>query len=394
MEQKPSVSGTICELNPLHRGHALLLSRMRACSDLVVCVMSGFFVQRGEPALLSPWARAEMALACGADLVVLLPVSFAVSRAERFAWGGVRLLSSLGVDTLWFGSECGNARQLDQLAEILLSPEFSQALRPYLAEGLSFAHARTRAVGDLLGETAADLLRGANNTLGTEYAKANRILGHPLSLFSVPRKGAGHDESLVPDTLFQSASHLRQMEQQGQPIAPFLPEAVAAIFAREKERGSLCRLSSMEPAILSFLRRMQPTDFSNLPECSEGIERRLYHAVRENSTLSSVLEHAKTKRYTMARLRRMALHAFLNLSEDCLPPDIPFAFILGISERGLRYAAQCPFPLVMSHRQMLSLPTGSKILLDQERFACDQFSLFQDRPGPCGMFDRHPFVKF
>ena len=105
MEQKPVISGLICEFNPLHFGHAFLLSHMRKESDVVICAMSGPFVQRGEAALLSPWARAEMALWQGADLVLMLPVSFAMSGAERFARGGVSLLSGVGVNTLYFGSE-------------------------------------------------------------------------------------------------------------------------------------------------------------------------------------------------------------------------------------------------------------------------------------------------
>lgn len=395
MEQKPVISGLICEFNPLHFGHAFLLSHMRKESDVVICAMSGPFVQRGEAALLSPWARAEMALWQGADLVLMLPVSFAMSGAERFARGGVSLLSGVGVNTLYFGSECGHAEKLDELASFLLSPTFSSALRPFLAQGLSFAAARTKAVQQVLGEDMAHFLLGPNNTLGIEYCKANRTLQAHLSLRTVSRRGAAHDEDSHDLTQFLSASQLRKRVAQGQSVTSLLPSTSASIFEREQQQGYLSFPGQMDQAILSLLRRMDKADFSRLPDCSEGIENRLYHAVQSSGTLSQVWDQTKTKRYSLARIRRITLAGFLGLYRDTLCEIPPFAFVLGATPRGLSYMRNCnaTLPWLLNHQQMEALSPSAKIVLDQERAAMDQYMLFQKVPRGCGLLDRHPFIK-
>lgn len=395
MEQKPVIAGLICEFNPLHFGHAYLLSQMRKESEMVICAMSGPFVQRGEAALLSPWARAEMALLQGADLVLLLPVSFAMSGAERFARGGVSLLAGVGVNTLYFGSECGNAEKLDELALFLLSPAFSSALRPFLARGLSFAVARTEAVRQELGPEMADILLGPNNTLGMEYCKANRFLHTHLSFRTISRRGAAHDEESQDLTQFLSASQLRKRVTHGQSVAELLPPSSAHIFEREQTCGHLSFPGQMEQAVLSFLRRMDQSDFARLPDCSEGIENRLYHAVQTGGTLPQVWEQTKTKRYSLARIRRMTLSGFLGLYRDTLCEAPPFAFVLGATPRGLSYISQRKATLqwLLNHQQMEALSPSAKTVLDQERAAMDQYMLFQKVPRGCGLLDRHPFIK-
>ena len=160
MEQKPVISGLICEFNPLHFGHAFLLSHMRKQSDVVICAMSGPFVQRGEAALLSPWARAEMALWQGADLVLMLPVSFAMSGAERFARGGVSLLTGVGVNTLYFGSECGHADKLDELASFLLS-HFFLSFASFFSPGAFLCHRQNQGCSAGIGRRYGSFFTGS-----------------------------------------------------------------------------------------------------------------------------------------------------------------------------------------------------------------------------------------
>ena len=152
MVVKNRISGVICEFNPLHNGHAALLRHMRAAAGgPIVCAMSGNFVQRGEAAALDKWSRARLALQNGADLVLELPLPWALAGAERFAFGGVSLLNALGADTLFFGSECGETAPLMRIAEYLLFAQLADDLRPHLAAGLPFAVARTRAIEKALG---------------------------------------------------------------------------------------------------------------------------------------------------------------------------------------------------------------------------------------------------
>ena len=207
-----AAAGIIAEFNPFHRGHeALIRAAREGGAEYVAVVMSGDFVQRGAPALVSKWDRAEMALRCGADAVFELPLPWAMAGAERFALGGVFLLSQIGCTRLCFGSESGSAEALSRTASLLLSPELSQRLKEELRTGVSFASARETAVRALAGEEAASLLRTPNDTLGVEYLKAARTLGVRLEPFPVRRVGRRrtarmprHDTAARAATQFKS----------------------------------------------------------------------------------------------------------------------------------------------------------------------------------------------
>ena len=168
---KNKISGVVCEFNPLHNGHAALLSRIsEEFGSDTVCVMSGNFVQRGEAAVIDKWSRTRLALQNGAALVLELPLPWAVAGAEKFALGGISLLNALGcVDTLTFGSETGDTTPLMHCAEYLHSDVFNSDIRPEVAKGVSFAAARTEAVKKALGAETAELLTKPNCILGIEY---------------------------------------------------------------------------------------------------------------------------------------------------------------------------------------------------------------------------------
>ena len=184
-----TVAGIICEFNPLHSGHAYLMARLRQQgADAVVCAMSGNFVQRGEPALVNKLSRAEMAVACGADLVLELPTPWAMATAETFARGGVTLLAMAGCTHIGFGSECGDAAALQATADTLLSPDLQADIRAALAEGVTYAAARQKAAEARLGGSAV-VLRQPNDTLAVEYLQACRQQNAPLSPIVIPRGG-------------------------------------------------------------------------------------------------------------------------------------------------------------------------------------------------------------
>lgn len=208
------VIGIVCEFDPLHRGHARLLSHARALgADTVVCAMSGSFTQRGSFAALSKTARAEMAVRCGADLVLELPTPWAMSPAETFARGGVRLLALAGADTLLFGSECGDLPALRCLADCLDSPTFADHLTAAPESGLTFAARRQAAAASLLDNATAALLQSPNNTLAVEYLRALRHTRSAMTPCTLRREGAGHDSAPEGDTA--SASFLRELLRQG-----------------------------------------------------------------------------------------------------------------------------------------------------------------------------------
>ena len=330
--------GIICEFDPLHSGHARLLSHARAMgADAVICAMSGNFTQRGSFAALDKRARAEMAVRCGADLVVELPTVWAMSPAETFARGGVQLLSLTGVDTLLFGSECGELSALRRLADCLDSPAFADRLTA-ADSGATFAVRRQRAAAALLGDADAALLESPNNTLAVEYLRAIRRLESPLAARTVRRTGAQHGEEASGG--FASASYLRQLLAAGEPeqAAAYMPPAAAEILRRELAAGRITDGTLCQRAILSRLRTMTAEDWRRFDGGGEGLGNRLYQASRTGSTLEAVLAAAKTKRYPMARLRRMVLAAWLDLPAP--PERAPYLRVLAANDTGRRLLRQ------------------------------------------------------
>ena len=323
------VVGIVTEFNPFHNGHALLLERARETmgeDTAVVCCMSGDFVQRGEAAVWSKFARAEAAARCGADLVFELPLPWALSSAEGFARGGVGLLAALGVvDCLCFGSECGETEPLERAAEALLSPALAAELRRELESGIPFA-----AVTD---EETARLVETPNNILAVEYIRAIYELGLDLGFMTVRREGAEHDGQ--GEGSIRSASELRSRIAAGKSCSGFMPDAALAVFEREAERGrGPVLMETLEPMLLARLRMLPDEEFSRLPDASEGLGNRLRAAVRDEPTLDGVLAAAKSKRYALSRIRRMTMCACLGVREGMAEGVPPYARLLAASERG------------------------------------------------------------
>ena len=397
MKEKPVFSGIICEFNPLHRGHALLLQQTKWHSDAVVCVMSGNWVQRGEPAILPKFARAQMAIACGADLVAELPLPWACAGAERFAMGGVSLLDSLGcIRQLWFGSECGNAELLETTGKILLSDAFSRELPAHLRKGVSFASARQAAVSSLAGEAYASLLDSANNILGIEYCKAISQLHSSIVPHTISRVGHSHDsDAPIHAGDFPSASQIRVMLHEGQEVTPFLPETASEILLKQKAMG-LCPsdFRRLETAVIAKLRCMEKADFARLPDISEGLENRLYQACQTALTLEELYNTVKSKRYSHARIRRLVVSAFLQI--PALPPTPPYFRILAMNETGrevLHIASKTSrIPILSRPRDFWNSNEEIRNLFALEQKATDLFALTLPSPPACGWDCRYKIL--
>ena len=319
------IAGIICEYNPLHLGHKKQMDYLHAQGYTVVCAMSGNFVQRGYPAIFDKMRRAEAAIRCGADLVVELPVPYALSSAEGFAAGGVNILSRL-CDTLCFGAEDADREKLMDTARALLSPEFSEKLRPQLDAGLSFPAARARALSEM-GMDAA-ILDKPNNILAVEYCKAILAQGASMDILPIYRGGSYHDE--IADTENPSATSLRNLLENGEKLGSFVPEAAFSCF----ENAPIHSLKNGEKAILYRLRTMTDDEFEALPYGSEGLWRKLMHASRECSSLEDIIAATKSKRYTRTRIDRMILCAFLELTAGDLKSPVPYCRVLAFNDTG------------------------------------------------------------
>ena len=265
------IAGIIAEYNPFHRGHAYHIRRTKeitGCDFVVVC-MDGHFTQRGEPACMSKWMRARMAIACGADLVVELPTLYAVRTADVFARGGVDILGGLGVDYLSFGSESDDIGLLMRLAEIRENEpmEIAARIRENLDAGMSLARARGIAVGEYLN-IDPEMLNRPNLILATEYIRRINEEYPDMRPVAVPRIGGYHDEALGE---FASASAIRTAFSDGDEQAALgcLPDAVRSFAAFD-------RIHSMDDLLMYRLRSMSLEAIAALPDVGEGLESRLY----------------------------------------------------------------------------------------------------------------------
>lgn len=297
------VCGVICEYNPFHNGHAHHLRTLRAQTgcDWIVCAMSGSFTQRGEAALISKWARAEMALRCGADAVFELPTLFAVRDAERFARGGVALLASLGVVThLGFGSETGD---LDMLYRQAAVEADLTAIREGLAQGMTLARAR----GEALGQTADS----PNDVLAVEYLRAIREMAPDIQPAAVRRMGSGYHDGALGE--LASATAIRAAVYRGEDVYGAVPPPAYALLKRLLDAGAYQLADGLDTALLACLRTMPARALGTIADVGEGLENRLQRAAQTATSREALLAQVKCKRYTWARLSRVATQALLGM---------------------------------------------------------------------------------
>ncbi len=321
------IVGIICEYNPLHRGHEKQIQavKTRFSDCAVVCLMSGNYVQRGAPAIFDKSLRAKAAILTGADLVLELPVTYALSSAEGFAAGGVSILGAF-CDFLCFGSETGDRKSLLSTAAALLSDDFPPLLRSQLDKGLSFPAARAAALLEMGRDSR--LLNQPNDILAVEYCKAMLSQGCKMEPLPICRAGSYHAET--PDPENPSATALRRLLLDGKDWEAYIPEACHGLLAG----APMHTLPAGEKAILARLRTMADREFETLPYGSEGLWRKLMCASRREPTLEAILTATKSKRYTRTRLDRMVMCAFLGISREMLETPAPYARVLAFTDTG------------------------------------------------------------
>lgn len=330
------IAGIVAEYNPFHLGHEYHIRKTREqigeCA--IVCVMSGDFVQRGEPALFSKYARAEAACRCGADLVIELPLPWALASAERFAAGAAGLLADIGADYIAFGSETGDVRAIEDTAGILRGENYASALKDVLKEEpeISFAAAREKALLKAGGINCAEIAGRANDSLAAEYLKAIKCCGFSMRPIAVKREGNGHDEHGGEGLL--SASEIRKRYAGGENISAFLPESASEVFANEINAGRMVDWTLFETAALARLRGFDREYFNSLPDSKDGLGDRLFKASRSSAGLDELYFAVKTKKYAMSRIRRVTMCALLGIEEGMSKGRVPYIRVLAANEKG------------------------------------------------------------
>ena len=395
------IAGIIAEYDPFHNGHAYQISKTReAGADAIVVVLGGEFTQRGEPAWCSKYTRAKAALLCGADLVLELPVPYAIGSAEKFAEGGISVLDALGcVDVLSFGSESGSAEKIMDFARLFEKEEFIEEYKKALSEGISSAAAREKAA-EKIAPKLSSVAANPNDTLGAEYCKWLLRLKSKIKPSTVKRYGAGHGEAAVLKSGISSATYLRTFDEP-EDIFPFVPYKCYELLAEDYRNGKLpFSEKKIEPAVLAVLRMMEESDFEKVPDCAaEGLYHRVFDAVQEATNLDELYLSIKTKRYAMSRVKRIVSGAFLGLDSAVLKEaKLPYIRVLGMNETGAAVlkeakAAGCTLPISASLADLAKTSETAEYFAKLESKAENLWQLGLPKPGKCGIAYTTKIIK-
>ena len=350
--------GIVTEYNPFHKGHAYMIeeAKKKAGADRVVVVMSGSFVQRGEPAIFDKWTRTEAALKNGVDLVLELPVLFAAANAETFARAAVRILEDTGiVDVLCFGSESGNLHSMQEAAKLMENEteEFQNLLKEQLDEGLSYPAARAKAL-ETVSQISSEILSRPNHILGLEYLKALNRYNCTMEPMTIKREGDYNSPSLTEG--FASAAAIRKALAEGRSTEamPQLPENIHDVYNKALSLGTAPVFwDELVPALHYKLRMSSAEEIKEIAEVVEGLENRVLHSIDSCYDMKDIVDFIKTKRYTRTKIQRILLHILLDIKEKEVSyfmdlPKLPYIRVLGFQKENsdiladLTENAKCP----------------------------------------------------
>lgn len=412
--------GIIAEYNPFHNGHLYQLKKAKEVTgaDFAVVVMSGDFTQRGIPAVFDKYTRCRLSLLAGADLCIELPVVYATASAELFAKGAVSLLSALGVDTLCFGSECGEIAPLREIASLLSAepPAYKEALNKALKEGLSFPSARALAVrkcadagsqsgvdvtasvnqpgassnllsgvdastcSNLSGMDApsSDVLSSPNNILGVEYLKALLALEkngqHAPVPYTIKREGDGYLSSALTEDSFCSAMALRKGIAEGNPnLLRYVPESIRQEFADACQKKNALFADDFSGMLFYKLLSEKDTGYDAYLDVSSDLSDKIQKNLASFTTFSAFCENSlKSKDITLTRVYRSLLHILLSIKKEDIPTAAPYARILGFREASSEVFG-C---LSTKNIPLLSRLKDAPSLLSPKAFSCLSKDIF------------------
>ncbi len=324
----------ICEYNPFHNGHEYQINAIKKKypDSRIVCIMSGNYTQRAEPAVYDKYTRARTAIMGGADLVLELPFPYSSAGAEYFASAGVHIADSLGcIDMLSFGSECGDTEKIVQTAKNLLSDDFNDALDTVTSDkSQSYAALREKVYAELYGD--ASILREPNNILALEYVKALIKKNSSIRPITLRREGNAYNDTKIDPCAYPSASALRALIRDGgrDKLSSYMPKEAAKLL-------SMCDsadIGLLERGVIARLRLDLPDSIENIAEASGGLGRRIYDAAKEASTFEELFSLAATKKYTNARIRRVLLNYIIGVREGDIKTMPTYTQLLASNEKG------------------------------------------------------------
>ena len=386
------ILGIISEYNPFHNGHLhhLELSKKITNTSFTVAVMSGNFIQRGDTSIVDKWTKAEMAIRNGVDLVIELPTIYAISSAENFADGAIKILNSLGVvDFVSFGSEIGEIEPMNDIAEILCNEpkELSNLIKAQLHSGLSYPKAREIAVSQFFGSSMkyTDILTNPNNILGVEYLKALKRQKSNITPLTIKRDYSDYNSQKEKKGI-ACATAIRTMIKNKKNVHYVVPlETYDLLYDCISENRIIKDLSVFEKQIIYELRKMSVEEIAKLPDVSEGLENKIKSASLSTNSLAELINEIKSKRYTQSRIQRILLYVLLNITEKDMTNSkktVPYVRVLGFNRHGKRIisaiAASNPkLNIIVSVKKFMNSPgnTAQKAMLEKDILATNIYTL-------------------
>ena len=369
-----NVIGLIVEYNPFHNGHLHHIQEIdRLFEDNIkIAVMSGDYVQRGEPSLINKFEKTKIALSQGVDIVIELPAFYSTQSAEIFAKGSINLLNKLSCSHIVFGSESNDLEKLKRIATISMTKEFELSLREFLAEGLSYPTAFSKAL--------FDEKLGSNDILALEYLKAIKAINPKIEAYCIKREKTGYYDDEKDN--FASATHIRKIlldynkkkEDKLNKIKNLVPEFSYKIL--EENFGVFSCLSDFYDLIKYNIIKNY-LELKNIQDLEVGLENRLYKYSLENSNFDEFFNNILTKRLTISRLQRILLHSLFNLTEtitEKVKNKIPFVKILGFSTKGQEYLNYLKKSDNYSERKILTSNRNLKEILNEEEIELFNFN--------------------
>lgn len=340
--------GIIVEYNPFHNGHYYHLQKAKeqTNADCVIAVMSGHFLQRGEPALVSKWARTKMALKAGADLVIELPYAFSTQQADTFANGAIAILEHLKASYVCFGSEHGNTQSFLEFSRLLREHEHSiaQHTKNYLKDGNSYPKALSLAVNNITNEQIGLNMDQPNNILGVSYVKAIEKQHASIKPHTITRIQSHYHDKTLSETEITSATSIRHALFQDiidvKDLSRHMPTHVIQELKDYQTRTGFLHNWELYFAFLKYqLMTHSPKSLQSIYEIEEGIEHRLLNSIKDSLSFEDFLSKVKTKRYTRTRLQRMCVHILTNTQKSDMnkSPLINYLRLLGMSQTGRQY---------------------------------------------------------
>ena len=330
--------GLIVEYNPFHNGHRYHaeMARKQTDAEVVIAVMSGNFLQRGEPAILDKWQRANEALQNGVDLVIELPAEWAVQSADYFAKGAVRLLQDLGCDSLCFGTENTTHFDYESFGKFVWDNqrEIDQAFQNLADQKISYPQKMTEVFRTLLQDEQLDFA-SPNHILGLSYAKENARYERPMALHPIERKSAGYHEKEIADETIASATAIREAVARQAEIQHVVPEVTAHDLLTKPTQT----WDELWPYLRYKLLSTHVTQLKEIYQMTEGLEVRLQEAAKQSTDFHSFVSLVKTKRYTWTRIQRLACYVLLNITESEIfaQQEKNYLHILGFTEAGRQF---------------------------------------------------------